>query len=66
MKIRYFKSAKDFRRWLEKNHATTQELWVGYHKKNSKQQSMTWSESVDEALCFGWIDGIRKSVDNLR
>ena len=66
MRIEYFKSASDFRSWLEKNHATTQELWVGYHKKSSKQPSMTWPESVDEALCFGWIDGIRKSVDDLR
>jgi uncharacterized protein YdeI (YjbR/CyaY-like superfamily) len=66
MKIKYFKSPSDFRRWLEKRHATRQELWVGYHKKNSRQPSMTWPESVDEALCFGWIDGIRKSVDDLR
>ena len=66
MEIKYFKSANDFRRWLEKNHATTQELWVGYYKKRSKQPSITWPESVDEALCFGWIDGIRKSVDDLR
>jgi uncharacterized protein YdeI (YjbR/CyaY-like superfamily) len=66
MKIKYFRSAKDFRRWLEKNHSTTQELWVGYHKKSSRQPSMTWPESVDEALCFGWIDGIRKSIDDLR
>jgi uncharacterized protein YdeI (YjbR/CyaY-like superfamily) len=66
MKIKYFKSAKDFRRWLEKNHITTQELWVGYHKKSSQQPSITWPESVDEALCFGWIDGIRKSIDDLR
>jgi uncharacterized protein YdeI (YjbR/CyaY-like superfamily) len=66
MKIKYFRSPTDFRRWLEKNHATRQELWVGYHKKNSRQPSMTWPESVDEALCFGWIDGIRKSVDDLR
>jgi uncharacterized protein YdeI (YjbR/CyaY-like superfamily) len=66
MKIKYFKSANDFRRWLEKNHATTQELWVGYHKRSSKQPSITWPESVDEALCFGWIDGIRKRVDDDR
>jgi uncharacterized protein YdeI (YjbR/CyaY-like superfamily) len=66
IKVRYFKSANDFRRWLEKNHATAQELWVGYYKKSSQQPSMTWPESVDEALCFGWIDGIRKSVDDLR
>lgn len=66
MKIKYFRSPTDFRRWLEKNHAIRQELWVGYYKKNSRQPSMTWPESVDEALCFGWIDGIRKSVDDLR
>ena len=66
MKIKYFKSPGEFRRWLEKNHRTTQELWVGYYKKSSGQPSMTWPESVDEALCFGWIDGIRKSVDDLR
>src|ERR1700745_2407671 len=66
MKVRYFKSANDFRKWLEKNHTTTQELWVGYFRKSSQQSSMTWPESVDEALCFGWIDGIRKSVDDLR
>jgi Uncharacterized protein conserved in bacteria len=66
MKIKYFKSPSDFRRWLEKNHATTQELWVGYHKKSSGQPSITWPESVDDALCFGWIDGIRKSIDDLR
>jgi uncharacterized protein YdeI (YjbR/CyaY-like superfamily) len=66
MKIKYFKSAHDFRRWLEKNHATAQELWVGYYKKASRQPSITWPESVHEALCFGWIDGIRKSVDDSR
>jgi uncharacterized protein YdeI (YjbR/CyaY-like superfamily) len=66
MKIKYFKSPREFRRWLEKNHGTTQELWVGYYKKGSGQPSMTWVESVEEALCFGWIDGIRKTVDDLR
>jgi uncharacterized protein YdeI (YjbR/CyaY-like superfamily) len=66
MKMKYFKSPGEFRRWLEKNHATTRELWVGYYKKRSGQPSMTWPESVDQALCFGWIDGIRKRVDDLR
>src|ERR1700757_2938347 len=66
MRIKYFKSANDFRRWLEKNHGRMHELWVGYHKKRSRRPTMTWPESVDEALCFGWIDGIRKSVDDLR
>ena len=65
MKIKYFTTPSGFRRWLEKNHAIRQELWVGYYKKSSGQPSMTWPESVDEALCFGWIDGIRKSVDDL-
>jgi len=63
MKIQFFKSPSDFRKWLEKHHATTQELWVGYYKKGSGKPSITWPKSVDEALCFGWIDGIRKSVD---
>jgi uncharacterized protein YdeI (YjbR/CyaY-like superfamily) len=62
MKIKYFKSANDFRRWLEKNHATAQELWVGYYKKSSRQPSITWLESVDEALCFGWIDGSGRAL----
>jgi len=64
MKIKYFKSPADFRTWLEKKHATKQELWVGYYKKSSQQPSMTWPESVDEALCFGWIDGIRKNIND--
>jgi len=60
----FFKTPADFRRWLEEHHAIKQELWVGYYKKDSGKQSITWAESVDEALCFGWIDGIRKSVDD--
>jgi uncharacterized protein YdeI (YjbR/CyaY-like superfamily) len=65
MKPTFFKSPVDFRKWLEKHHATAQELWVGFHKKASGKPSITWPESVDEALCFGWIDGIRKSVDDV-
>jgi uncharacterized protein YdeI (YjbR/CyaY-like superfamily) len=53
----------DFRRWLDKNHATARELWAGFYRKDSGRPSITWPESVDEALCFGWIDGIRKRVD---
>ena len=53
------------RKWFEKNHATAPELWVGFYKKDSGRASITWPESVDEALCFGWIDGIRKSVDEV-
>ncbi len=63
MQITFFKSPADFRKWLEQHHATAQELWVGYYKKDSGKPSITWPESVDEALCFGWIDGLRKSVD---
>ncbi len=63
MEVKFFKTPADFRRWLEKNHATAAELWVGYYRKDSGKQGMTWAESVDEALCFGWIDGIRKRVD---
>lgn len=63
MKIVYFPSAADFRRWLEAGHATCGELWVGLYKKSSGKLSITYSEAVDEALCFGWIDGVRRSVD---
>ena len=63
MQIKFFKSSADFRKWLERHHATAQELWVGYYKKDSGKPSITWPESVDEALCFGWIDGLRKRVD---
>jgi uncharacterized protein YdeI (YjbR/CyaY-like superfamily) len=51
------------RKWFRANHAKADELWVGYYKRDSGRPSITWSESVDEALCFGWIDGIRKSLD---
>jgi uncharacterized protein YdeI (YjbR/CyaY-like superfamily) len=58
-----FERPEDFRDWLERHHDTERELWVGYHKKGSGRASMTWPESVDEALCFGWIDGVRKRID---
>jgi uncharacterized protein YdeI (YjbR/CyaY-like superfamily) len=61
-KARFFRNASEWRTWLEKNHANADELWVGFHKKATGKPSMTWAESVDEALCFGWIDGIRKTV----
>jgi uncharacterized protein YdeI (YjbR/CyaY-like superfamily) len=63
MKLKFFRTPSDFRLWLEKNHATARELWVGYYKTSSGKPSITWPESVDEALCYGWIDGIRKAVD---
>lgn len=62
-KPRFFTKPAAFRTWLEKNHASAAELWVGFHKKVTGRPSMTWPESVDQALCFGWIDGIRKTID---
>lgn len=61
--IKFFKTQSDFRKWLEKNHNKKEELWVGFYKKSTGLKSITWPESVDEAICFGWIDGIRKSID---
>jgi len=61
--VTYFKTPADLRKWFKKNHQKAEELWVGYYKKGSGHASVTWPESVDEALCVGWIDGIRKSVD---
>src|SRR5437660_11875112 len=63
MKLRFFKTPAAFRKWLAANHAKSKELWVGFYKKNSGKPSITWPESVDEALCFGWIDGVRKNID---
>jgi uncharacterized protein YdeI (YjbR/CyaY-like superfamily) len=63
-KPRFFKSQTAFRRWLEKNHDQVDEQWVGFYKKGSGRASMTWPESVDAALSFGWIDGVRRSVDS--
>lgn len=64
MKPLFFAKPADFRDWLEANHETATELWVGFYKKGSGKPSITWPESVDEALCVGWIDGIRKSIDD--
>ena len=63
MKIKFFKTPLQFRKWLEAHHDKLKELFVGFHKKNSGRQSITWPEAVDEALSFGWIDGIRKKID---
>ena len=63
MKPRFFKTPSDFRKWLAAHHAKETALWVGFHKKNSGKPSITWPESVEEALRFGWIDGIRKRID---
>jgi uncharacterized protein YdeI (YjbR/CyaY-like superfamily) len=57
-----FAEPADLRAWLEENHDRASELWVGFHKRGTGRPSITWPESVDEALCFGWIDGVRKSL----
>jgi uncharacterized protein YdeI (YjbR/CyaY-like superfamily) len=60
---KFFIDQADFRKWLEINHKKETELLAGFYKKNSGKPNMTWSQSVDEALCFGWIDGVRRSID---
>jgi uncharacterized protein YdeI (YjbR/CyaY-like superfamily) len=62
----FFETAEALRAWLEQNHAGAGELWVGFHKKASGRPSVTYSEALDEALCFGWIDGVRRAVDGDR
>ena len=62
----FFATPTVFRQWLKKNHASVAELWVGFHKRGTGKPSITWPESVDQALCFGWIDGLRKSLDTER
>lgn len=64
MTPRFFKTPAAFRRWLAANHDKRKELIVGFYKKASGKPSITWPESVDEALCFGWIDGVRKTIDD--
>lgn len=65
-KPRYFAAARDFHDWLSKHHGDHDELLVGFHKRGSASPCMTWPESVEQALCFGWIDGVRKRVDEER
>ena len=60
---KFFATPAAFRRWLHTHHLKEHELWVGFHRKDSGIASITWPESVDQALCYGWIDGIRKSID---
>ncbi|HEV2399962.1 MAG TPA: YdeI/OmpD-associated family protein [Candidatus Sulfotelmatobacter sp.] len=59
----FFATLSDWRTWLEAHHADIEEVWVGFYKRDSGRPSITWPESVDGALCFGWIDGLRKSID---
>ncbi len=63
-KVTFFKNQIHFRKWLEKNYKKANELWVGFYKKETGKPGIQWKESVDEALCFGWIDGIRKKIDD--
>jgi uncharacterized protein YdeI (YjbR/CyaY-like superfamily) len=63
VKPTFFPTPDDFRRWLERHHETSRELLVGFYKRGSGKPSITWPESVDQALCFGWIDGVRRSID---
>lgn len=62
----FFKIPGELRKWFVKNHSSQTELLVGFYKIGSGKQSITWSESVDQAICFGWIDGVRKSIDEHR
>jgi uncharacterized protein YdeI (YjbR/CyaY-like superfamily) len=62
---KFFKTSQELRAWLEKHHTSVSELWVGLYKKSSGKPSITWPELVDQLLCFGWIDGLRKSVDEI-
>lgn len=63
-KIVHFSFSAEFRNWLAQNHATANELFVGFYKKSSGKEGATYSEALDEALCYGWIDGVRRSVDS--
>jgi uncharacterized protein YdeI (YjbR/CyaY-like superfamily) len=63
MQPKFFTTPEQFRQWLEKNHDSATELLIGFHKKASGKKSITYAEALDEALCFGWIDGVRKSLN---
>jgi uncharacterized protein YdeI (YjbR/CyaY-like superfamily) len=65
-KPKFFRNQEEFRAWLAKNHHAKSELWVGYYKKTSGKLGMVYREAVDEALCFGWIDGVVRSIDGER
>ena len=62
----YFESAEELRDWFDANHATADDLWIGHHRKATGKRSLTWSQTVDEALCVGWIDSVRVSLDENR
>src|SRR5882762_5555491 len=63
VQIKIFNSSAEFREWLEKNHDCVAELWLGMYNQRTDSKSITYREALDEALCFGWIDGVRKSLN---
>ena len=65
MEPTFFPTPVDLRHWFEQNHDVAKELLVGFYKKDTGKPSITWPEAVDEALCFGWIDGVRKGIDDV-
>ena len=62
----FYATPAEWRAWLEEHHDAEREHWVGFHKRGTGEESITWAEAVDQALCFGWIDGVRKGVDEGR
>lgn len=65
MRVRHFRTADAFRRWLAKHHDSAPEIWVGFYRAASGRTGMSYKEAVDQALCYGWIDGVRKRVDDI-
>jgi uncharacterized protein YdeI (YjbR/CyaY-like superfamily) len=65
MKPRFFRTAEDLRTWLTKNHDSAPELWIGFYKKASGKKGIAYKDAVDQALCFGWIDGVRRGIDEV-
>lgn len=65
VEVRFFKTATELRSWFTKNHDTKSELWIGFYKKDAGKKGMTYLEAINQALCFGWIDGIRKRLDDI-
>lgn len=64
--VRFFAAPEELRDWFDANHATAAELWLGYHRKATGRPTVSWSQAVDEALCVGWIDSVRYSLDDER
>jgi uncharacterized protein YdeI (YjbR/CyaY-like superfamily) len=64
VQIKIFNSSAEFRAWLEKNHDRVAELWLGFYNQRTDKKSITYREALDQALCFGWIDGVRKSIND--